>query len=381
MRYNTYDNFMLHNLISDGELEKMKQMKQTEETKQMKQTEEIKLMKQTEQTKQRKQIAVLGTGTWALALTDVLLKNGHGVKMWGRSEAQIKELQEKRMNSRYLPDYKLEGEIEFSTDLRKCVQDVEFILNVIPTQSIRSVIENMGEIAKDVILINASKGIEKGSLKRISEIFAQYYPAHRYVVFSGPSHAEEVIKKMPTAILSASSHEEAARAVQDLFMNEYMRVYTGDDVIGVEISGALKNIIAIAAGVCDGIGYGDNSVAAIVTRGIVEIKRLGIMMGAKPQTFDGISGIGDLIVTCTSKHSRNRRYGKLIGEGKDSEGAIAEINMAVEGISTAIAANELALIHHVEMPIQTALYHLITGESTAKQVVENLMLREKKSEY
>lgn len=328
-----------------------------------------------------KQIAVLGTGTWALALTDVLLKNGHKVRMWGRSESQIKELQEKRTNSRYLPDYKLEGDIMFSTDINECVQNAQYILNVIPTQSIRSVIENMGDISKEVIFINASKGIEKGSLKRISEIFKEYYPKNRFVVFSGPSHAEEVIKKMPTAILSASAYEEAAKYVQDLFMNEYLRVYTGDDVIGVEVSGALKNIIAIAAGVCDGIGYGDNSVSAIATRGIFEIKRLGIMMGAKPQTFDGISGIGDLIVTCTSKHSRNRRYGKLIGEGMDSESAIKQINMAVEGISTAIAANELALHYNVEMPIQTALYKLITGECTAKQVVENLMLREKKSEY
>lgn len=282
-----------------------------------------------------------------------------------------------------MPDVVLEGDVHYRLDLVAALQNVDYVVNAIPTQHIREVFSKKVPIANGVTIINAAKGLEMGSNKRISEIVAEYYPNHVYAVLSGPSHAEEVVRRMPTTLVSASLDKTAAVAVQELFMSPYSRVYAHDDVKGVELSGALKNVIAISAGISDGLGFGDNTLAALMTRGIVEIKRLGYAMGAELKTFDGLAGIGDLIVTCMSNHSRNRRCGQLIGRGDSLEAAIEKIGMAVEGAWTIKAAEALRLTHQVEMPIVEQLYRVLYKGADPKQAVHLLMDREKKyeSEY
>lgn len=325
-------------------------------------------------------VGILGTGSWALALSQVLTSNSHSIIMWGRDSHQIDSMKKYSKNPKYFKDYELLGDMKFTSNIDEALNDVDFVLNVIPTQAIRKTLMNCEIRRKDTIIINASKGLEVGTLKRISEIFKDVFPNNEYAIISGPSHAEEVIKKIPTTLVAVSENVEIAQKIQDLFMNDFLRVYFSHDVIGVETSGALKNIIAICAGVCDGIGYGDNTIAAIITRGIVEIRRLGNAMGADPNTFYGLTGIGDLIVTCTSPHSRNRRFGKLLGQGKSVEEAKEIVNMTVEGVATTIAVNDISKQYKIEMPIQNALYRVLKEEISAEEATAELMGRQRKHE-
>lgn len=326
-------------------------------------------------------ITLLGAGSWGTALAHVLSNNGHKTWLWSISESEIEEMKATRMNSRYLPGAVIGEHVAFTNDLDEAVCDAELIVIAVPSQAVRSVLNSIeGKIKGNPIFVNVSKGIENNSLKRMSEIVAEFYPEATYVCLSGPSHAEEVIKNMPTTLVSSSKSREAAELVQDLFSNERMRVYTNPDVVGVELGGSLKNIIAIGAGISDGLGYGDNSKAALMTRGITEIGRLGKALGASEDTFKGLSGVGDLIVTCTSMHSRNRRCGILIGEGMGADEAVASIGMVVEGFYTVKSAYELSQKYDVEMPITEELYNLLYAGHDASQSVSNLMMRSKKHE-
>ncbi len=327
-----------------------------------------------------KSVTILGTGSWATGLARVLLDNGHRVTLWGRDKAQIAHFKKTNRNSKFMPDQVLTGAVHYSLDLAAALQNIDFLVNAVPTQHVRSLFGKGLPLADDVVIVNAAKGLEIGSNKRISEIVAEYYPQNCYAVLSGPSHAEEVVRRLPTILVAAARDGAVAEAVQTLFMNNAMRVYAQSDVKGVELSGALKNVIAIAAGISAGLGYGDNTLAALMTRGIAEIKRLGAALGAERQTFDGLAGIGDLIVTCMSKHSRNRRCGQLLGTGYRLDDAIAEIGMAVEGVSTIRAAEALRRAERVEMPIVEQLYKVLYEGANPQRAVQLLMARDKKSE-
>lgn len=331
-----------------------------------------------------KKIAVLGAGSWGTALSMVLNENGHEVRLWGNHANQMQEINEKHSNSHYLPDVLLDENIKGYTDLKAAVKNVDVVLFVIPTKAIRSVAHDLAKVLEGpVVIAHASKGLEQESHKRISEILAEEIPVEKrkaIVVLSGPSHAEEVAVKDITTITSASSNEDAAKLIQQLFMNHYFRVYTNDDIIGVELGAALKNIIALGAGALHGLGYGDNAKAALMTRGLAEISRLGVAFGAEPLTFIGLSGVGDLIVTCTSIHSRNWRAGNLLGKGHNLEEVLSNMGMIVEGVSTTKAAYELAKQKGIEMPITEAIYAVLYKKADVKLVVSNLMTRDGKSE-
>lgn len=329
----------------------------------------------------KSEIAVLGGGSWGTALAMVLAKNGHRVSMWIRNEDQAKKCIEDRENKKYLPGPKLPENLIIETDLKKSVLNKDILLLAVPTYGVRGLLEEIRTyVDKEQILTNVAKGIENNTLDRVSEICGEILPDNPYVILSGPSHAEEVGIEMPTTVVVASEDMEIAEKVQDVFMNEYFRVYTNSDVIGVELGGALKNIIALGAGISDGMKFGDNTKAALMTRGIFEMAKLGEKMGAKPETFSGLSGIGDLIVTCTSMHSRNRRAGILIGEGLKVEEATKQVGMVVEGIKTTKSAYNLSEKYGVEMPITEELYRVLyEGESVAESM-KNLMGRNKKGE-
>ena len=265
-------------------------------------------------------VCVLGAGSWGTALASVLDENGHEVLIWARRQDQVDEINNKNTNEKYLPGVKLSESLKASSRIDQVVGGAEFIVLAVPSQQIRSVCKEIADkIGPDQVLVNVAKGIEKDTSKRISEVCLEVLPKNPYCMLSGPSHAEEVSKKMPTALVAASELVDISQRVQDLFMNEYLRVYTNTDMIGVELGGTTKNIIAFGAGILDGMGYGDNSKAALMTRGRAEISRFGVALGADISTFSGLSGIGDLIVTCTSMHSRNRRAGILIGQGYSLE--------------------------------------------------------------
>ena len=328
-----------------------------------------------------KKIGVLGGGSWGSALSKVLNENGHDVKVWLRDEVQCENIRKTGINGKYLPDVILPDNLYFTTDMEEALKDSEIILNSIPTQNIRGVFEKIPKrLITDKLIINCSKGIELKTHYLISDIIKEEGINCDYVILSGPSHAEEVAQQLPTAVAAASDNEDAAKIVQDLFMTSYLRVYTNKDVKGVELGGALKNIIALGAGISDGVGYGDNAKAALMTRGILEISRLGVCLGAEFSTFWGLTGIGDLIVTCTSKHSRNRNAGFLIGQGLKKDEAVKKIGMAVEGMTTAYAAYELAKEHNVNMPIVNAMYDVLENSADVKETVTKLMLREKRDE-
>jgi glycerol-3-phosphate dehydrogenase (NAD(P)+) len=291
------------------------------------------------------------------------------------------ELQSIRENKKYLPDVKLADNITCTSDAEYAVKGAEMVVYVVPAQSFRSTFENTNRyLEKDAVIVNCAKGIETGTLMRISEIAAEIRPDVPFAVLSGPSHAEEVGRRLPTTLVAASESAEIAERVQDIFMSEFLRVYTNHDVTGVEIGGALKNIIALGVGISDGMGYGDNAKAALMTRAVTEISRLGIRLGAERNTFMGLAGIGDLIVTCTSMHSRNRRCGIMIGEGVPPDEATKRVGMVVEGMYTTEAAYEMSVKYDVEMPITHQLYHVIKGDISGTDAVRNLMLRKKKHE-
>ena len=291
------------------------------------------------------------------------------------------DMQSSRENSKYLPGVKLDENIKCVSDAEAALKDAAVAVYVVPTQSFRSTFEATNSyISDDAVVVNCSKGIEQGTLMRISEIAEEIRPDLKFAVLSGPSHAEEVGKKLPTTLVSASADVHTAKTVQDLFMSEFMRVYTNDDVIGVEIGGALKNITALAAGISDGMGYGDNAKAALMTRAITEISRLGVRLGAEKLTFMGLAGIGDLIVTCTSMHSRNRRCGIMIGEGMAPDEAVEKVGMVVEGMYTTEAAYEMSRRYDIEMPITEQLYRVIKGDVSGPEAVRNLMMRRRRHE-
>ncbi|WP_291293060.1 NAD(P)H-dependent glycerol-3-phosphate dehydrogenase [Enterococcus sp.] len=332
----------------------------------------------------KQKIAVLGPGSWGTALAQVLSENGHEVKIWGNNPAQIDEINTYHTNRHYLPDLKLPENILGVKALEEAISDADAILFVVPTKAIRAVAKEFAEKAANrPVIIHASKGLEQGSHKRISEILAEEIPEDKrqdIVVLSGPSHAEEVAVHDITTITAACENEASAKYVQELFMNDYFRIYTNNDVIGVETGAALKNIIAIGAGAIAGLGFGDDAKAAIMTRGLAEISRLGVAMGANPLTFIGLSGVGDLIVTCTSVHSRNWRAGNLLGKGHRLEEVLENMGMIVEGVSTTKAARELATALHVEMPITETIYSVLYEGKAIEQAAKEIMLRDGKEE-
>ncbi len=325
-------------------------------------------------------ISIIGAGSWGTALAVVALNNGHKVKIYGRNSELISNINENHKNEKYLSGTVLPSNLLATDDIKYALKDADIVLFAVASQALRKVLEScLNEIPNKAIVINVAKGIENSTLLRLSQLISSFVH-NEVVVLSGPSHAEEVANKLPTTLVSASKNIEAARIVQDVFSNDYLRVYTNDDVIGVEIGGALKNIIALAAGIIDGLGFGDNAKAALMTRGIKEIARLGRKLGAKDETFAGLSGIGDLIVTCTSMHSRNRRCGILLGKGVNVEEAKKQIGMVVEGIYATKAAYDISKKYDIEMPIVNELYKVLYEDANRLDAVNNLMARKKKHE-
>ncbi|GAB1476988.1 NAD(P)H-dependent glycerol-3-phosphate dehydrogenase [Bacillota bacterium] len=328
-----------------------------------------------------KNIAVLGAGSWGTALAVTLSGKGHRVRIWDINKDHLEALKEDRENKAFLPGIMFEESMETAFTAEEAIQHADIVLFSAPAQHFRSALEGaMPHLTGDMVLVNVAKGIEQSSLMRLSEIAKEKLPQAKYVVLSGPSHAEEVGKKLPTTVVAASSDIELAEYVQDVFMTERFRVYTNTDVAGVEFGGALKNTIALGAGISDGMGFGDNAKAALMTRGITEIARLGVKLGARAETFTGLTGIGDLIVTCTSMHSRNRRCGIMIGEGMNPREATEKVGMVVEGMYTTEAAHDLARKSGVEMPITEKIYEIINERTDAKTAVTALMTRQKKHE-
>ncbi len=330
---------------------------------------------------EQKTVTVMGAGSWGTAIAIILQTNGHRIRLWMRDEDQAKLMQKTCVNNKYLPDIPLSPGITIESEAGAALRDADIVILAVPTQQIRGLIRKFGlMIPSGALLINVAKGIEKESHLRISQVVLDELGEHPYAVVSGPSHAEEVARFMPTTLVAASDQQVFAEQAQDLFMNQYVRVYTNPDVIGVELAGALKNVIAFGAGIADGIGYGDNARAALITRGITEIARLGQAMGASINTFAGLAGIGDLIVTCTSMHSRNRRAGILVGQGMSMEEALHEVGMVVEGVYTAGAAYELAKKYKVDMPITSAIYRVLYENHNVAEAVQELMTRHRKHE-
>lgn len=324
---------------------------------------------------------VLGGGSWGTALARELANKGIDTTLYIRDEKQVDELKSTGMNNKYLPGVELPNNLKYTSDFDEAIRESKFIISAVPTDAVRETFKKLsGKLDKDTIIINVAKGIEQGTLMRISEISKELLSENRFVALSGPTHAEEVVLDFPSTIVAASEDMDAAQLVQNLFMSNTLRVYTNDDLVGVELAGALKNIIALAIGMLDGLGFGDNTKAALMTRGISEISRLGVRMGALPSTFFGLAGIGDLIVTCTSMHSRNRRCGILIGSGKSIEEATKEVGMVVEGIKTTSAAKQLADKYSVDMPITNILYQVLYENKDVKSSTDDLMLRDKKHE-
>ncbi|SCX87465.1 NAD(P)H-dependent glycerol-3-phosphate dehydrogenase [Alkaliphilus peptidifermentans] len=326
-------------------------------------------------------ITVLGAGSWGTALSLLLHEKGHKVNLWMKDEDQFQNICSTRENPKYLPGIAIPNNLKLFTDIEEAVTGSELIVLTIPSQAIRGVIQNTKKfLSSNQVIINAAKGLEQNSLMRISEVVKEELPQNPFAALSGPSHAEEVCKNMPTTLAVASEKRDIAELVQDVFITKSFRVYTNPDLIGVELGGALKNVIAFGAGISDGLGFGDNAKAALMTRGIREIARLGSQMGANLATFAGLTGIGDLIVTCTSMHSRNRRAGILIGEGNTIEETLKKIGMVVEGVSTTKAAYKLSIKHGIEMPITKEIYKVIYEGSNAREAVTNLMSRDRTHE-
>ena len=326
-------------------------------------------------------ISVLGSGSWGLALALLLHNNGHEVLLWSARPENARKLREKRENPDRLPGVRLPDEIDVLTDLERALKDVDVTVLAVASPYIRSTAHKMASlVCRDQKIVNVAKGIEEKTLKTLSEVIEEEIPQGNVAVLSGPSHAEEVGRGLPTTCVISAHTQETAEYLQSIFMSPVFRVYTTPDILGVELGGALKNVIALAAGTADGLGYGDNTKAALITRGITEIGRLGKKMGAQMETFYGLSGIGDLIVTCASKHSRNRKAGYLIGQGYTMEEAMKEVQMVVEGVYSARAARELAEKYEVEMPIITEVNRVLFEGKSAAEAVMDLMLRDKKVE-
>lgn len=323
-------------------------------------------------------ISVLGAGGWGLALALTVYSNGYDVTVWSPFEEEVKELREKRTNSRLLKGVIIPEKINITTDIKDIKGSIITVLAT-PSFAIRETAKRLKEFEEFGVLVNVAKGLENGSLKRLSQVIGEELPNTPLVVLSGPSHAEEVARKIPTMLTASSVNSECSELVQKVFSNDFLRVYTNTDIVGVELGGALKNVIAVAAGLCDGMGLGDNSKAALITRGLAEMIRLGEKMGAEHTTFSGLTGLGDLIVTCTSQHSRNNRFGNLVGQGVSVQDALNQVG-TVEGYYAAKMAHELSLKYSASTPIIHMCYELLYNNKPTKDIVKELMTRPFKEE-
>ncbi len=327
-------------------------------------------------------VSVLGAGSWGTALACLLNNNGNDVTLWSWQESEAKRLREDHENKEYLAGVLLDEKINITSDIGEAVKNKDVIVFAVPSKTVR---QNANMIQPFVhegqIIVNVSKGLEEETLLTLSEVLEEELPQCSISVLSGPSHAEEVGKNIPTTCVVSSKSKEVAETIQSLFMNEVFRVYTNPDIVGIELGAALKNVIALAAGISDGMGFGDNTKAALMTRGIVEISRLGVAMGANVRTFNGLAGVGDLIVTCTSMHSRNRRAGILLGQGKSLKEVLEEVHMVVEGVNTAKAAYNLSLKYNISMPLTKEIYKVLFENKNPRDAVSHLMTRNKTSEH
>ena len=329
-----------------------------------------------------RKIAVMGDGGWGTALAITLFKKGFTVSLWGVFEDYIEKIAKSRENIKFLKGVEIPKGINITAFIDKALDGAEIVILAVPSKYLRSVLHRLKEVKQeDLIYISAAKGIENDTLMRMSEVIQDVLGSdEKIVAISGPSIAIEVAKGLPTTIVASSQDMDSAKRVQNVLMNEKIRVYTSDDLIGVELGGALKNIIAIAAGISDSLGFGTNTKAAILTRGLAEITRLGIAMGAKQETFAGLSGMGDLVTTCISPYSRNRWFGEMLGKGKKAEDIVKETEMVVEGVTTTKSAYELSRKYGVDIPITREIYNVIYSGKSPKDVVKDLMLRSPKPE-
>lgn len=324
------------------------------------------------------QIAVFGAGSWGTTIAIHLHKKGYLVKLWEYFQENVKLMNRTRRNP-LLPGIPIPQEIFISDNLTEMLSGASIIVIAIPSHTVRAILNRIkGQVSKDVIIVNLSKGIEEDTLLRMSQVISEVltHPGNNIATLHGPSHAEEVSREMPTAIVAASVNIDTAKKVQEVFMSAYLRVYTNSDIIGVELGGAIKNIVAIAAGICDGMGLGDNTKAALITRGLFEIIRMGMRLGAKEQTFAGLSGVGDLIVTCQSKHSRNRYIGEEIGKGRKLKDVLDGMTMVAEGVHTCKTVHQMAIKYNVLMPISEEIYNVLFCDKDPCQAVRELMNRE-----
>lgn len=327
-------------------------------------------------------VAIIGAGSWGIALAKVLHTNGNKVTVWSIVEDEITMLKEKHEHVQKLPGVKLPEDMEFTTDLESAVSGKAYLILAVPSVFTRSTAKSMAPFVKEgQIIVCVAKGIEEETLMPLTDIVEQEIPQAEVAVMCGPSHAEEVGIGLPTTVVAGAKKRAVAEEIQDIFMNNVFRVYTSPDVLGMELGGSLKNVIALAAGMADGLGYGDNTKAALITRGMFEMNKLAVTMGAKQETLNGLTGIGDLIVTCESKHSRNRKAGMLIGQGYTMQQAMDEVKMVVEGVYSAKAAIALAKIYGVDMPIIEEVNKVLFEDKPAKEAVNDLMLRDKKMEH
>lgn len=328
-----------------------------------------------------KKIAFLGAGSFGTSLAILLANKNLNIYIWDRNESVVNGINNNHKNIKYIKEEIIPNNVKADISIENVIKDADYIIFSVPSAAVREIANKAKPyINKDQIIVNISKGLEDNTFLRISQVIGEICPENSIVILSGPSHAEEVVKKIPTAVVSSSINIKAAKAVQDLFWEDYFRVYTSEDIIGVEIGGAVKNIIALAAGVLDGIGYGDNSKAALMTRGLSEIIEIGELLGARRETFSGLTGLGDLIVTCTSMNSRNRRAGILIGQGYNKDEAVNMIGMVVEGITACRVFYHLSAKYQIDMPITDSLYNVLFNDKDPKESVYQLMIREKKSE-
>lgn len=327
-------------------------------------------------------IGVIGAGGWALALAVLLNNNGHKVTVWSKLQSEIEMIRTNGENTKSLPGIKIPTEIGLTTDLLEAVKDMDFIVMAVASPYVRSTSAEIATLnLKNLKIVNVAKGVEESTLMTMTQIINDELPDAKVAVLSGPSHAEEVGRGIPTSCVIGAKEREYAEYLQDVFMSDVFRIYINPDVLGIEIGGSLKNVIALAAGVVDGLGYGDNTKAALMTRGIHEIARLGMAMGGKLETFYGLSGIGDLIVTCASQHSRNRRAGMLMGQGKNMKEAMEEVQMVVEGVHSAKAAFALAKKYDISMPIVEKVCDILFDDTkNSRDAITELMQRDKRVE-
>ena len=321
-----------------------------------------------------KNVAVVGSGSWGMALANHLAEMGNDVKVWSFTEEE-KNLINNERKCMFIPDMVLDEKIYCSNDVVEAVKDADYIFHVTPSKVTRNVFKQYKDYVKDKPIVICSKGLENATLKTLDEVMLEELPSAKIAAFSGPSYATEVVKHIPTAIILASKHEDVLDEVSSLLMNEYMRIYKSRDVVGVEVGGALKNIIAFCAGICAELNFGTNAQSALITRGLAEITRLGVKMGADKSTFFGLSGLGDLILTCSSDESRNRRAGRLIGKGKTIEETKKEIGMTIESVENIEVAKKLAEKYDVEMPIVNAAYDVLYNNLKPQDAVNKLMTR------